>query len=49
MLAGVEVVASFPRAQECKSLIIELIIELIWKNADDRSHGRRHRWFQDLS
>jgi hypothetical protein len=35
MLAGVEAVASFPRAQECKSLIIELI----WENADDRSHG----------
>jgi hypothetical protein len=45
MLAGVEAVASFPRAQECKSLITELI----WENADDRSHGRRHRWFEELS
>jgi hypothetical protein len=35
MFAGVEVIASFPRAQECKSLIIDLIRE----NADDRSHG----------
>jgi hypothetical protein len=45
MLAGVEVIASFQRAQECKSLIIDLIRE----NADDRSHGRRHRLLMDLS
>jgi hypothetical protein len=29
MLAGVEAVASFPRAQECKSLIIELIWRML--------------------
>jgi hypothetical protein len=45
MFAGVEVIASFQRAQECKSLIIELIQE----NADDRSHGKRHGLLMDLS
>ena len=36
MLEGAEIIASFQRAQECESLIIEWI----WVNADVRSHGR---------
>jgi hypothetical protein len=45
MLAGAEIIASFQRAQECKSLISDLIRE----NADDRSHGKRHRLLKELS